>query len=174
MIADTAYKTVAVVRAVGSGYQADTHEFQITPQNTALIDAVVPVKANLSSLGGPAHGTVDDCVIQEIDIKTGQLLWSWHALQHVPLRASYSPAHRLAAVGLLPSELDPAAPGRQPPDLGSEHLGGVRDRQDDAGEVVWTLGGRRSDFKLGARAKFEWQHDARLSGSTSEPIRRCL
>ncbi len=89
VIMDSNYNTVAIVRA-GAGYQADTHEFQITPQNTALISAVVPVRQNLSGLGGPAHGIVDDCVIQEIDIQTGHVLWSWHALGHVPLQASYT------------------------------------------------------------------------------------
>jgi hypothetical protein len=32
--------------------------------------------------------------------------------------------------------------------------------------LVWTLGGRRSNFFIGSLAKFEWQHDARLNGNT--------
>src|SRR5262249_32995526 len=29
------------------------------------------------------------------------------------------------------------------------------------GRVLWRLGGKRSDFKLGPGARFEWQHDVR-------------
>jgi hypothetical protein len=30
--------------------------------------------------------------------------------------------------------------------------------------VIWTLGGKRSTFRLGRGARFEWQHDAHLTG----------
>ena len=38
VIADSHYTTIAEVRA-GNGYQADLHEFQITPAGTALLTA---------------------------------------------------------------------------------------------------------------------------------------
>jgi hypothetical protein len=31
-----------------------------------------------------------------------------------------------------------------------------------SGKIEWTLGGRRSSFKFGPNAEFEWQHDVRL------------
>jgi hypothetical protein len=30
----------------------------------------------------------------------------------------------------------------------------------NTGQIEWTLGGRRSSFRFGTRARFEWQHDA--------------
>src|SRR5205823_6610613 len=88
VIMNRSYQPVAVLHA-GNGYSSDLHEFQITRQGTALIDAYVPEKANLSSVGGPANGTMVDCVIQALDIKTNQVLWEWHARGHIPLSASY-------------------------------------------------------------------------------------
>ncbi len=164
VIMDGTYQTVAIVRA-GNGYQADTHEFQITPQNTALISAVVAVKANLSSVGGPAHGTVDDCVIQEIDIKTGQVLWSWHSLGHIPLRASYT-----RPAGSQPWDYFHLNSIQQLPDgnllISARNTWAVYEINKHRGGIVWTLGGKRSRFKVGPLAKFEWQHDARLTGNS--------
>ena len=164
VVMDGNYHTVAIVRA-GAGYQADTHEFQITPQNTALISAVVAVKQNLSSLGGPRHGMVDDCVIQEIDVKTGQVLWSWHSLGHIPLRASYT-----RPAGSQPWDYFHLNSIQQLPGgnllISARNTWGVYEIDKRHGGVVWTLGGKRSRFKVGPLAKFEWQHDARLSGNT--------
>ena len=67
------------------------HEFLVTPQGDAYIFA--PSPAHLPGVGKP---TVDS-VVQEIDIKTGLVLFEWHALDHIPLSASYftprSPGH---------------------------------------------------------------------------------
>src|SRR5581483_10036737 len=85
VILNNSYKTIATVRP-GEGYPADLHEFLITPQGTALVTAYQTVKADLSSIGGPRDGSLIDSIVQEIDIKTGRVLWEWHALGHVPLR----------------------------------------------------------------------------------------
>jgi Arylsulfotransferase (ASST) len=163
VIMDRSYHTVAIVRA-GNGYQADTHEFQITPQNTALISAVVGVKANLSGLGGPAHGTVQDDVIQEIDIKTGRVLWSWHSLGHIPFRASYT-----RPAGSQPWDYFHLNSIQQVPGgnlvISARNTWAVYEINRHRGGIVWTLGGKRSKFKVGPLAKFEWQHDARLHGN---------
>ena len=87
VIDNDSYRTVATVHA-GKGYHADLHEFQITPQGTALITIYEPTRADLSSVGGPKDGVVLDSIVQEIDIKTGRVLWEWHALGHVPLSSS--------------------------------------------------------------------------------------
>ena len=62
----------------------DEHEFLITPSNTALILADGVTTANLTSIGGPADQQVDANVVQEIDIKTGKVLFQWNAADHVP------------------------------------------------------------------------------------------
>ena len=70
VIANSAYQTIAVVRA-GNGYQPDLHEFQITPRDTAWITVYDAIDCNLSSAGGPKEGAVADTLLQEIDLKTG-------------------------------------------------------------------------------------------------------
>ncbi|MGN6167640.1 MAG: arylsulfotransferase family protein, partial [Solirubrobacteraceae bacterium] len=87
VIVNQAYQRVATVRGA-EGYSADLHEFQLTNDGTALITASVPVKADLSSVGGPRNGRVLDSIVQEIDVRTGRLVWAWHALGHVPVSAS--------------------------------------------------------------------------------------
>src|SRR6201990_2296532 len=76
------YQQIATVNA-GNGLSADGHEFLITPQNTALILAYTTKTADLTSIGGPANQTVIDGVVQEINIKTGKVLFQWNAAEHV-------------------------------------------------------------------------------------------
>src|SRR6201998_3255318 len=77
------YQQIATVKA-GNGLSADGHEFLITPWNTALILSYTETTANLTSIGGPADQTVIDGIVQEIDIKTGKVLFQWYSADHVP------------------------------------------------------------------------------------------
>src|SRR6185312_8948590 len=74
---DTSYRHVATIRA-GNGYRADLHELRVTPQGTAWIDVFDPIHMNLSSMHGSGDGILTDSVVQEIDIKTGLVMWEWH------------------------------------------------------------------------------------------------
>jgi hypothetical protein len=47
--------------------------------------------ANLASMGGPADQKVFDGIVQEIDIRTGKVLFQWDGAAHVPYRDSHSP-----------------------------------------------------------------------------------
>ena len=165
LIMDPSYRTVAVVHA-GYGYVADQHEFQLTSQGTAYLDSAVITQTNLTSVGGPPRGAVMDYVIQEVDVKSGKVLWEWHALGHVPVSASYMPyvstqpfydyfhlnsIQQLPDGNLLISARDTCA---------------VYEISRATGKVIWALGGRSSDFKMGPGTTFWWQHDARLRGRT--------
>ena len=92
---------------------------------------------------------VTDFVIQEIDVATGDVLFEWHALDHVPLSASYvGSSERRMVLGLLPREL-----GCEPPPEGGNTLV-VSARKTSAiyginsitGRVRWTLGGKQDEF----------------------------
>ena len=72
----------------GNGYKADLHEFRITPRNTALVLSYRGVKWDMTSVGGPSDGKVMDNVVQEIDIKTGAVLFEWHALGNIGLKSA--------------------------------------------------------------------------------------
>ena len=47
--------------------------------------------ANLTSIGGPADQTVINGVVQEIDIRTGKVLFQWNSADHVPYSQSEQP-----------------------------------------------------------------------------------
>jgi hypothetical protein len=163
VLMDRHYRTVAVVHAA-DGTRADVHEFQVTPQGTALIDVIVPVRANLSSVGGSSSGIVADCVVQEINIKTGALLWDWHMLGHVPLNASYERVTN----STTPWGFCHLNSIQRLPDgdllISARHTWGVYLVDKQTGKIIWTLGGKYSSFKIGPGANFAWQHDARLQG----------
>jgi hypothetical protein len=160
VIANAAYHAVATVRA-GNGLLADEHEFTITPQGVAYIDAYSPVKTSLASVGGSASGIALDCVIQEIDIRTGLVMWEWHSLGHVALGESYSsaPAHASSPYDYF--HLNSIEAGAQGDLLVSaRNTSSLFEIDRQTGAVVWRLGGKLSTFSLGPGVAFAYQHDA--------------
>ncbi|MGH2832566.1 MAG: arylsulfotransferase family protein, partial [Solirubrobacteraceae bacterium] len=88
-IYDSSYRHVATVSA-GNGYWADLHDVRITPSGSAFITAYSLVHADLSSISGSRDGILQDALLQEIDIKTGLVMFEWHAYGHVALSDTYS------------------------------------------------------------------------------------
>src|ERR1700733_11342260 len=62
-----------------------------------LMGPAEPIHWNLSSVKGPSDGLLNDCVVQEIDVKTGLVMFEWHALGHVALADSYAPVPYLSS-----------------------------------------------------------------------------
>jgi hypothetical protein len=161
VIFDSSYREVRRVKA-GNGYPGDLHEFSITPQDTALLTAYTETRADLSPIGGPRDAPVWDGVAQEIDLETGEVLFEWRSLDHVGVDESYRP----------PPE-DPEEP------LDYFHINSIEVEPDGnflidakgtyavykvdraSGEVLWRLGGKRSDFEMGEGTRTVSQHDAR-------------
>ena len=112
-IYSSSYKPIATVSA-GNGYRADLHEMQLTPSGSAFVTAYTLVDANLSSVGGPSDGILQDAVLQEIDVPTGLVMFEWHADGHVAFDDSYSPApssHPWDYFHLNSVSLDPTGDG---------------------------------------------------------------
>jgi hypothetical protein len=161
VIANGAYQTIAVVRA-GNGYQPDLHEFQITPQGTALITVYDAIDCNLSSVGGPSESAVADTLLQEIDLRTGLVMYEWHSLDHVPLESSYSsPASTSRADPFDYFHIN-SLNVEQDGDLlvDSRNTWAAYDVDPTNGQVRWELGGKHSSFTMGAGTLTAWQHDA--------------
>jgi hypothetical protein len=159
---DRHYHTVAVVHA-GDGYSADLHEFRITPEGTAFVTSFNAVKANLSSVGGKAQGaSAFDSVIQEIYIPTGQVLWEWHSLGHVPISDSYmgTPTPNWPYDYFHVNTIQQLPNGNLL--ITARNTWAVYEIDRATGKIVWQLGGKRSDYKLGPGAQFEWEHDGEL------------
>ncbi len=158
VIYDNSYRRVATVRA-GNGYHADLHEIRITPQGTAWIDVFDPIRMSLSGVHGPADGVLSDSVVQEIDIKTGLVMWEWHALGHIPLADSNNPVPNSYPWDY--AHLNSADPGAANDVMVSvRNTWTLYDIDIRTGAIVWRLGGSHSSFKLGAGTRFYWQHDA--------------
>jgi len=156
---DSSYRPVAEIRA-GNGYRVDLHVLRLTPVGTAWIDAFDPIHMNLSAAHGAADGLISDSVVQEIDVKTGLVMWEWHALGHIPLAES----NEALPDGSYPWDyvhVNSAAPGPAGDVLiSARNTWALYDLDIHSGEVRWRLGGRRTSFKLGAGTRFYWQHDA--------------
>ncbi|MHB8242040.1 MAG: arylsulfotransferase family protein [Solirubrobacteraceae bacterium] len=162
VIADSAYRNIAIVRA-GNGYQPDLHEFQITPQNTALITVYAGIDCDLSSVGGTRNGAVADTLLQEIDLKTGLVMYEWHTLDHVALSESYVSAAHSSQITPFDyfhiNAIDVQQDGSLLVD--SRNTWAAYDVDSHTGVVRWRLGGRHSSFAMAAGTRTAFQHDAR-------------
>ena len=161
VILDRSYGEVRRVRA-GNGYRGDHHEFLITPQNTALLTIYDPVRVDLSRVGGPKDGEVLDGIVQEVDIESGEVLFEWHSLDHVSLEESY---HRPSKDQKSPFDYFHINSIEVDYDsnllVSARRTSTVYKIERDSGEVIWRLGGKRSDFEMGPGTRTAWQHDAR-------------
>ncbi len=162
VIADSTYTDIAHILA-GNGLHADLHEFQLTPQNTALVTAYDPILCDLSSVGGPADAGLTDSLFQEIDIKTGLVMYQWTSLDHVALAESYEPAsHATTAWPYDFFHLNSINLDRDGSLLiSSRNTWTVYKLDPRSGQIIWRLGGKHSSFKMGAGTGTAWQHDPR-------------
>jgi hypothetical protein len=169
------YQQIATVQA-GNGLSADGHEFLITPQNTALILAYTTKTADLTSIGGPANQTVIDGVVQEIDIKTGKVLFQWNASDHVPYSQSEQPLPASPSspwdwfhINAVKLDTD----GNLLIDARNTWTSYKVDRH--SGQILWQLGGKasRNNFNIlaapgqvlnKAGVITAWQHDFEAQG----------
>ena len=164
IIDNTAYQQIAVVHA-GNGLHADLHDFQITPQDTALLTAYDPVHCDLASIGGPRNGAITDGVYQEIDLKTGLVRREWHALDHVAIGDSYPKVNAGQARTAFPFDFFHINSLQRLPD-GTTMTSGrntwtIYSVDDRTGQVLTRIGGKQSTVKMGPGTATAWQHDPR-------------
>ena len=194
VIADASYEEIARITPTEGGVdiEPDFHEFRLTEHGTLLSMYYQPTQTDMTAVGGPADGWVAANVFQEYDVETGELLFEWNSLDHVPVTASFWDFE-------VESERDP--------NIGTEinpfdyfHLNSVAYDGDDtdtflisarnthavysvdrdSGDLNWTLGGRYSDYEMAGDSYFSWQHDVqrdedgtiRLFDNASEPAMR--
>jgi hypothetical protein len=157
VLVDHSYREIARVRAAG-GRSMDMHALSLTPAGTALFTCHPQlVQTDLSSIGGPSYTNVFEAIIQEVDIATGRLLSEWRSLEHIPLDDSYE---RLSEPYdyLHPNSIQQLPDGNLL--VSARHTWTLYKLDRHTGDVVWRLGGKRSDFQVDPSARFSWQHDA--------------
>lgn len=158
VILDRRYREIARVRA-GHGYMGDHHEFQLTPRGTAYMSVYAARRADLRPVGGRRDGTIFESIVQEVDVATGRVVWEWHSADHVPVSEGVTPPkagkpHDYFHVNAV----DEARPGRLL--ISARNMHAIYEVDKRSGSVLWRLGGRRSDFRMGPGARFHFQHDA--------------
>jgi Arylsulfotransferase (ASST) len=161
VIFDGSYREIARVRA-GNGFRGDLHEFLISPQDTALLTAYAPARTDLSPIGGPEYGPVWDGIAQEVDIETGEVLFEWHSLEHVSIEESYGeppddPDHLYDYFHVNSIDVDHDSNLL----VSSRNTWTVYKVERNSGEILWRLGGKKSDFEMGPGTQSAFQHDAR-------------
>lgn len=161
VIMDQSYRVIERVYA-GNGLQADAHDFVVTARGTAFLPAYHVIHADLTSIGGPKSVPTYDCVVQEVDISSGKVLFEWHSAQHVSLEESYKPYIPGTDRVYDPFHLNSIQelPGGQLL-ISARNTWTIYTIDMKSGAIVWRLGGKRSTFALGPGARFAWQHDAR-------------
>jgi Arylsulfotransferase (ASST) len=142
---------------------ADLHEFEITPQGTALITAEYPVHWNLSGVHGLKNGSVFDSVVQEIDIPTGLVLFQWDSLDHVPVTDTYEKLPKNPRFPFDYFHVNSVEPDNDGTIVISGRNTWAAYKVDHrSGATIWILGGKRSMFRMGPGASFAFQHDVRV------------
>ena len=165
VVVDQHYRRIASLKAV-DGWVLTLHEFLISGED-AWVTANKDIPMNLSKYGGAYNGALIDSAVQEYDLKTGRLVRSWDALKHIPLSESKAslPTNGFPWDAYHVNSIALSGKG--------SFLVSMRDTWTayevniDTGRIEWRLGGKRSSFKFGAGAAFQWQHDVKFgAGST--------
>jgi Arylsulfotransferase (ASST) len=160
VIESNRYMPIATVHA-GNGLYADLHDFEITSQGTAWLIAYEPQHWNLTPYGGPRNGLIDDSVVQEIDIRTGLVMYEWHAIGHVAISDTYKRIPKMTTTVLdffHLNSIDPLPNGQLL--ISSRNTWATYLINQATGRLLWRLGGKKSSFRLGPGVRFAWQHDA--------------
>ena len=146
VVLDDAYREIARVRAAG-GRSMDLHAFALSAEGRALFTCYPQtVQMDLSSIGVPRNSQVLESIIQEVDIASGRLLFEWRSLQHIPVSASQEP-HGEPYDYLHVNSIEQLPDGNLL--VSARHTWALYKLDRRTGSVIWTLGGKRSQFQIG-------------------------
>lgn len=161
VIFDDSYREIARITAA-NGFNGDHHEFSITPQDTALITIYDAVPWDLTPVGGQKDSLAWQGVIQELDLETGEVIFEWHSLDHVDLEETYVTPEEDHYAGIDYFHINSLDVDHDDNLLVSaRETSAVYKIDRGTGEVIWRLGGKKSDFEMGPGTRFAFQHDAR-------------
>ena len=139
---DESYRPAGRIFA-GNGYDVDSHDLQIGPRGTVYLGAYQGVSV--------ASGRrLTDYVVQEVDPVTGDVLFEWHALDHVPRWASYrlEPRAGVAWDYFHGNAIEPPTGQGRTLMVSSRNTSAIYGIDAITGEEQWVLGGRRDRFGL--------------------------
>ncbi len=167
------YQPIAQVHA-GDGWQTDGHEFLLSPWGTAFVLSYGTTTADLTSIGGAADQSVVSVEAQEIDIKSGRVLWSWNPADHIPYSASEEPLPASTSTPWDWFHINAVkVDGRHSVLIDARDTWAAYKVSLKNGAIEWQLGGKNSSFSPKAASGqslntagdlFAWQHDTEQVG----------
>ena len=167
VVANQHYQPVAHLKG-RDGWVLTLHEIAIRGDD-AWVTANKNIAKDLSKYGGAYNGALIDSAVQEYNLKTGKLLSSWDALDHIPLEDSYAsvPTNGFPWDAYHVNSISLTAKGQFLVSMRNTWAAYLVDIA--TGRIEWTLGGKRSSFTFGKGAEFQWQHDVAFgAGGHSE------
>jgi Arylsulfotransferase (ASST) len=164
------YKKIMTIRAP-NGAGLDLHELLLTSKGDAYFITTKIVKANLTPYGGQANGEFVDPVVQEENLRTHQIVFTWDMAKHVPLSDSVIPAPTTPGQAwdvYHMNSIDVSPDGSQIL-ISARNTWGIYDISHKTGGMIWELGGKHNQFNLPSSlvtgpfgSAFQFQHDARF------------
>jgi hypothetical protein len=169
VVVDQHYHQLATLKGK-DGWVVSLHDFVLSGPDAWVTAYKTVTGVNLKPYGGQANGTVLDTAVQEYDLATGQLLYTWDALNpggtpNVPLSQSKQVAPKSASSAWDAYHLNSVQV------VGSgQILVSMRNTwaaylvNVGTGQIAWTLSGnpKISTFSLPQSARFHWQHHVEL------------
>ena len=157
VVVDRHYRTVATLHGT-DGWILTLHDLEIRGDDI-WVTANRNVPMNLTSYGGANNGALGDSAVQEYSLKTGKLLYSWDAYDHIPLSESHAipPTNGVPWDAYHVNSLDLEGNGKLLVSMRDTWAAYLIDLA--TGKIEWTLGGKDSSFRFGPNVDFQWQHD---------------
>jgi Arylsulfotransferase (ASST) len=166
IVVNQRYQTIAKLTGA-DGWIISEHEMLISGAN-AWVTAYKTVPYDLAPYGGSANGFVLDSAVQEYNLASGQLLYSWDALNpggtpNIPLSESQQKpfpgvpwdAYHINSIQLTGNETFLVS-------MRNTWTAYLVNRLTNA--IEWQVSGnpKNSTFTLPRKAQFHWQHDVQL------------
>ncbi|ETN39604.1 uncharacterized protein HMPREF1541_05830 [Cyphellophora europaea CBS 101466] len=175
---DESLTQVRQVKAQNGHAALDQHETALSYDKKATLTMIYNTeRADLSAQNiTTGMGWLQNCIFQKLDIETNDLLFEWSAIEHVSLQEAHVFPNTTEVVGsgLVASSpwdyfhinsMDENADGDYL--ISARHTSSLYKLSGTSGDVLWRLGGSRSDFELLDSFNFSSQHDARWHASNT-------
>ncbi|EXJ94425.1 hypothetical protein A1O1_02820 [Capronia coronata CBS 617.96] len=176
---------VATIKAQNGRPAIDMHECNLVEDGRSMIVDIYQVERyDLTPYGlTSGEGWIRDGLFQKIDVATGELLFEWSALDHISPSESYvglgTNIGATAGTGfdavsawdwIHLNAVDETPEGDYI--VSCRHTQAIYKVSGKDGQILWRLGGKKSDFALEAGVLFGYQHHVRWhsSNGTTEII----
>ena len=111
------------------------------------------------AVGGSRRGPVYEGVVRELAIPSGRVLFEWRSLKHVGVEETYQTGGRGPFDYFHVNSVGFDSDGHLL--ISARNTWAIYKVDRRTGEVIWRLGGKKSDFAMGKGTAFAFQHDAR-------------